>query len=222
MQALLVEDDRTLVEMLTDFLRGEDFSVTAVDTQQEALELAQEREFDLVLLDITLREGNGYAVCRGIKELKEIPVIFLTASSDEFSVVTGLDIGAEDYISKPFRPRELVSRMKSVLRRYGRSQSVLTLGSVTVDTGKGVALKNGEELFLSALEYRLLLLFASHPGQVFPRTQLLSALWDMAGEFVNDNTLTVYIKRLREKIEDNPQDPQLIRTVRGIGYRACG
>ena len=222
MQVLLVEDDKTIVETLTDFLRGEDFSVTAVDTQQEALALVEEREFDLVLLDIALREGNGYAVCRGIKELKEIPVIFLTASADEFSVVTGLDIGADDYISKPFRPRELVSRMKSVLRRYGRSQSVLTLGSVTVDTAKGVALKKGEELFLSALEYRLLLLFASHPGQVFTRSQLLSALWDMAGEFVNENTLTVYIKRLREKIEDNPQDPQLIRTVRGIGYRACG
>ena len=220
MQILLIEDDRTIVEMLTEFLKQEDFRVTAVDTQSGALKLVEEREFDLVLLDITLREGNGYAVCRGIKELRDIPVIFLTAQADEFSIVTGLDIGADDYISKPFRPRELVSRMKSVLRRYGKSQSMIKMGNLLIDVTKGLVKKDGEELFLSALEYRLLLLFASHPGQVFSRNQLLSEMWDMAGEFVNDNTLTVYIKRLREKIEDDPQNPKLIRTLRGIGYQA--
>lgn len=111
--------------------------------------------------------------------------------------------------------------MKSVLRRYGKFQSVLKLGGISIDTVKGMAKKNGEELFLSALEYRLLLLFAAHPGQIFTRKQLLSEMWDMAGEFVNDNTLTVYIKRLREKIEEDPQNPQLIRTVRGVGYLAA-
>ncbi len=222
MQILLVEDDRTLVETLTEFLRREDFFVTAVDGQAEAIACAEEREFDLILLDVTLREGNGYAACRGIKAVRDIPVIFLTASADEFSVVTGLDLGADDYIAKPFRPRELVSRMKSVLRRAGKAQSVLRLGPVTVDVTKGVAQRNGEELFLTALEYRLLLLFASHPGQLFTRRQLLSELWDMAGEFVGDNTLTVYIKRLREKIEEDPQEPVLIRTVRGMGYQSCG
>lgn len=220
MQILLIEDDSTIVEMLTEFLRQEDFQVTAVDTQIDALKLVQDREFDLVLLDITLREGNGYAVCRGIKELRDIPVIFLTAQADEFSIVTGLDIGADDYISKPFRPRELVSRMKSVLRRYGKSQSVIKMGNLFIDVTKGLVKRDGEELFLSALEYRLLLLFASHPGQVFSRNQLLSEMWDMAGEFVNDNTLTVYIKRLREKIEEDPQNPKLIRTLRGVGYQA--
>lgn len=219
MKVLLVEDDKTIVETLTEFLRKEDFVVSAADGQSEALRMVEEKDFELVLLDITLKEGNGYAVCRGIKELRDIPVIFLTASSDEFSVVTGLDIGADDYIGKPFRPRELVSRMKSVLRRYGKSQALLKFGTLSIDTSKGTAKKDGEELFLSALEYRLLLLFASHPGQIFTRNQLLSELWDMAGEFVNDNTLTVYIKRLREKIEDDPQEPKLIRTVRGIGYR---
>ncbi|MCI7322694.1 MAG: response regulator transcription factor [Lachnospiraceae bacterium] len=207
-----------IVETLTEFLQGEDFAVSAVDGQSKALELVEERPFDLVLLDIALIDGNGYAVCRGIKELRDIPVIFLTASDDEFSVVTGLDLGADDYIGKPFRPRELVSRMKSVLRRYGKSQTVVKFSDVTIDTTKLLVKKGGEELYLSALEYRILLLFATHPGQVFTRNQLLSELWDMAGEFVNDNTLTVYIKRLREKIEDEPQNPKLIKTVRGVGY----
>lgn len=217
-QILLVEDDKMIVETLTEFLRGEDFEVSAVDGQAGALALVEERPFDLVLLDITLKDGNGYAVCRGIKELKDIPVIFLTASSDEFSVVTGLDLGADDYIGKPFRPRELVSRMKSVLRRCGKSQTVVKFGDIIIDTTKLLVKKDGKELYLSALEYRILLLFATHPGQVFTRNQLLSELWDMAGEFVNDNTLTVYIKRLREKVEDEPQDPKLIKTVRGVGY----
>lgn len=217
-QILLVEDDKMIVETLTEFLRGEDFEVSAVDGQAGALALVEERPFDLVLLDIALKDGNGYAVCRGIKELKDIPVIFLTASSDEFSVVTGLDLGADDYIGKPFRPRELVSRMKSVLRRCGKSQTVVKFGDIIIDTTKLLVKKDGKELYLSALEYRILLLFATHPGQVFTRNQLLSELWDMAGEFVNDNTLTVYIKRLREKVEDEPQDPKLIKTVRGVGY----
>ncbi len=218
MHILLVEDDAMIVETLSDFLRREGFFVTAVDGQKEALSFVEEKDCDLVLLDVTLREGNGYAVCRGIRELRDIPVIFLTASADEFSVVTGLDIGADDYISKPFRPRELLSRMKSVLRRYGKSQSVLRLGDLVIDTARGIVKKGGREVFLSALEYRLLLLFASHPGKVFTRKQLLGEIWDMAGEFVNDNTLTVYIKRLREKIGDDPQNPAVIKTVRGRGY----
>lgn len=207
-----------IVETLTEFLRGEEFEVWAVDGQAGALRMIEERPFDLVLLDIALKDGNGYAVCRGIKELRDIPVIFLTASADEFSVVTGLDLGADDYIGKPFRPRELVSRMKSVLRRYGKSQTVVKFQDVTIDTAKLQVKKGGKELYLSALEYRILLLFATHPGQVFTRNQLLSELWDLAGEFVNDNTLTVYIKRLREKVEDEPQNPKLIKTVRGVGY----
>lgn len=220
MKILLVEDDRTIIETLSEFLKKEGFLVKAVDSQKDALRLAEEEEFDLALLDITLKEGNGYATCRGIKEMRDIPVIFLTASTDEFSVVTGLDLGADDYIGKPFRPRELVSRMKSVLRRYGKAQTVLSIADISIDMAKGTAKKNGEELFLSALEYRLLLLFASNRGQIITRNQLLTELWDMAGEFVNDNTLTVYIKRLREKIEDDPQNPQMIRTVRGVGYLA--
>ncbi len=215
----MVEDDQTIVETLSEFLGTEQYLVTAVDGQQKALDLAAGQEFDLVLLDIALAEGNGYAACRGIKEIRDIPVIFLTASTDEFSVVTGLDLGADDYIGKPFRPRELLSRMKSVLRRCGKANQVIRFGELSIDTAKGQVKRRGEEIFLSALEYRLLLYFASHQGQLVTRNQLLSEIWDMAGEFVNDNTLTVYIKRLREKIEEDPQNPGLIVTVRGMGYR---
>ena len=173
---------------------------------------------DLALVDITLAQGDGLAVCAGAKAAG-LAVIFLTASGDENSVVRGLDMGADDYISKPFRPRELVSRIRSVLRRTGRAQSEVRLGSVRVDTEKGVAQKNGKELSLSALEYRLLLALLAHRGSAVSRDTLLQELWDLSGEYVNDNTLTVYIKRLREKIEDDPQSPKLIRTLRGQGYQ---
>ena len=218
MKLLLVEDDRSIVSNLTAFLNSEGFSVTAVSGQRDAETRLAEGSFDLVLADIALADGNGLAVC-GIAKQKGLPVIFLTASADETSVVTGLDMGADDYISKPFRPRELVSRIRSVLRRCGRSQSVVQLGSLSVDMEKGVVLKNGQDAYLSALEYRLLLIFLNNRGVVLSRSKLLEAIWDVAGDFVNDNTLTVYIKRVREKIEDDPQNPRIIRTVRGLGYK---
>ena len=216
---LLVEDDQAIVENLTGFLKEEGFQVTAVSGQTDALEALEEQEFALVLLDVTLAQGNGYSTCTAIKSRLDIPVIFLTALGDEFSVVTGLDMGADDYISKPFRPRELVSRMKSVLRRSGKSQPVVKIGDLWVDMVKGTVEKSGKEVYLSAMEYRLLLIFLNHRGMVLTRSVLLEEIWDAAGEFVNDNTLTVYIKRLREKIEDNPAEPKILLTVRGIGYR---
>lgn len=216
---LLVEDDQAIVENLTGFLKEEGFQVTAVSGQTDALEALEEQEFALVLLDVTLAQGNGYSTCTAIKSRLDIPVIFLTALGDEFSVVTGLDMGADDYISKPFRPRELVSRMKSVLRRSGKSQPVVKIGDLSVDMVKGTVEKSGKEVYLSAMEYRLLLIFLNHRGMVLTRSVLLEEIWDAAGEFVNDNTLTVYIKRLWEKIEDNPAEPKILLTVRGIGYR---
>ena len=146
-------------------------------------------------------------------------MIFLTASGDEFSVVTGLDLGADDYIAKPFRPRELVSRINSVLRRCGKSQKLFDIDDIRVDLDKGVVYKNGQDLYLSALEYRLLLAFINSDGRLLTRSRLLEEIWDVAGDFVNDNTLTVYIKRLRDKIEDNPAQPKIIVTVRGMGYK---
>lgn len=216
---LLVEDDRAIAENLTVFLQGEGFALTAVSGQQEAVELLIKCRFDLALVDISLADGNGFAVCAAAKARTDTPVIFLTASGDEYSVVTGLDMGADDYISKPFRPRELVSRIRTVLRRTGRSQAVFRLPGLTVDTERGQVMKNGQEVFLSALEYRLLLVFCGNPGKVLSRSRLLEEIWDVAGDYVNDNTLTVYIKRLRDKIEDDPQNPQRIRTVRGLGYK---
>lgn len=218
---LLVEDDPTLIRMLTSFLTTENFQITSVTRQKAAAEAMEADRPDLALVDISLAEGNGFAVCANAKELG-VPVIFLTASSDEFSVVTGLDMGADDYISKPFRPRELVSRIRSVLRRAGKRQSIITLGDLSVDTDKGTVTRDGKEVYLSALEYKLLLVFLNNRGQVLTRDKLLEEIWDSAGDYVGDNTLTVYIKRLREKIEQDPQNPVYIRTVRGLGYRLEG
>lgn len=218
---LLVEDDTSIVTTLTAFLKTEGFDVIWAPGQTTAMTKIENEAFELALIDISLKDGNGYAVCAAIKSQKpDIPVIFVTASGDEYSVVTGLDMGADDYISKPFRPREMLSRIKSVMRRTHKSSDIVELGPVKIDTTRANVSRNGEEIILSALEYRLLLLFANNQGVVLTRSKLLQDLWDVGGEYVNDNTLTVYIKRLREKIEDNPAEPTLIRTIRGFGYKA--
>ena len=216
---LLVEDDAGIVANLTDFLTSEGYHITTASGQSKALELLERQSVDLVLLDISLSDGNGFSVCSAIKSIYGIPVIFLTASDDEYSTVTGFELGADDYISKPFRPRELATRIKNILRLTKGVGSVVRLGDIVVDTVKGTVSKHGRDLYLSALEYRLLLVFLNNRGIILSRSQLLETIWDIAGEFVNDNTLTVYIKRLREKIEDDPQNPTIIQTVRGIGYK---
>ncbi len=218
---LLVDDDTSIVSSLQTFLNQEGFQVTSANNQKSARDLLDSGQyhFDLALLDVSLPDGSGFSLCSAIKANADIPVIFLTASDDEYSVVAGLDLGADDYISKPFRPRELISRMNSVLRRYHRGSQPLEYHELKADTVRGLVYKNNVELTLSALEYRLLLLFLSNQGIVLTRSRLLDELWDMAGEFVNDNTLTVYIKRLREKIEADPAHPEYIKTIRGLGYK---
>ena len=218
-KVLLVEDDKSIIKNLTRLLEQEGFSVVSREGQKEALKLLTEETFDLLLLDVSLADGNGFSLCTAAKRLTEAPVIFLTASEDESSVVTGLDLGADDYIAKPFRPLELISRIKSVLRRSGKTQSVFELGDLRIDSVRATVHKEGQEVFLSALEYRLLLVFINNKGIVLSRQKLLEEIWDIAGEFVNDNTLTVYIKRLREKIEEDPQNPKIIKTIRGLGYK---
>lgn len=218
-QIFLVEDDQAIAKNLILLLRSEGFTVTHAHTRGEALAAITDNSFDLALVDISLPDGNGFTVCTEIKAARNVPVIFLTASGDESSVVTGLNMGADDYITKPFRPRELIARIGSALRKSGHSGSAFEIRGLQVDTASGVVKKNGSEVFLSALEYRLLLIFVNNPKSIITRSRLLDELWDAAGEFVNDNTLTVYIKRLREKIEDNPANPQIILTVRGTGYR---
>lgn len=216
---LVVEDDKGIVKYLTSLLVEERYEVEAVGTKREALLKAEEGRFSLVLIDLTLPDGNGYTVCTVFRQ-QNIPVIFLTAADDEASVVTGFQLGAEDYVTKPFRAGELLCRIRLALQKEKKEPYLFRLLDVEIDVLRGTVKKEGEELFLTALEYRLLLLFARHPGEVLTRERLLDEIWDAAGEYVNDNTLTVYIKRLREKLEKDPARPQLIQTVRGIGYRA--
>lgn len=222
-RVLVVEDDPAIVSALSEYLAAEGFTVRSSATQDGACELLDNEQFDIALVDIGLAQGTGFAVCAAAKARPGggVPVIFLTAANDEFTTVAGLDMGADDYMAKPFRPRELVSRIRSVLRRTGRQRSVLELGDVRLDVGRGVATKAGSELYLSALEYRLLLTFMNAAGCVLSRAQLADAIWDAAGEYIEDNTLSVYVKRLRDKIEDDPSNPKLITTVRGIGYRVA-
>ena len=215
---LLVEDDSALVLRLREYLSAEGFHCLSADTQAAAVALLDAEKPDLSLVDITLPEGNGFAVCAYARE-RGVPVIFLTASGDELNTVTGLDMGADDYIAKPFRPKELVSRIRSVLRRTSGNHGEIRLGDLRVDTAKGTVMRGDRQIWLSALEYRLFMFFLNHRGQILTREQLLDEIWDSAGEYVSDNTLTVYIKRLRAKLEKDPQDPHLILTVRGIGYR---
>ncbi len=215
---LLVEDDGLIATHLVNLLNSDGYKVIHVTSQQKAQAALQNYSFDLALVDIALPDGNGFSVLTDIHSQKNIPVIFLTASGDESSVVTGLNLGAADYIIKPFRPRELMARISAALRKK-QTETQYKIGTLLIDTASGNVYKNGEEIFLTALEYRLLLIFINHPSQILTRSQLLNAMWDAAGEFVNDNTLTVYIKRLREKIEDTPASPQYIVTVRGVGYR---
>lgn len=216
---LLVEDDGQIASYLGELLRAEGFDTQISGSKKEAGECLLAQAFDLVLLDVSLPDGNGFSICAEIKKEYEIPVIFLTASGDEYSVVAGLDMGADDYIAKPFRPRELISRIRSVLRRCKKEQRILSCGDLRVNVSSATVTKGEKELFLSALEYRLLLLLLQNKGQILTRNQLLEEIWDASGEYVNDNTLSVYMKRLREKIEENPQSPRLLHTIRGIGYR---
>lgn len=219
---LIVEDELAISESLKSFLEAEGFICETAGDHASALERFENGEYDLVLMDVSLPGGNGFVLCSAFKRIKDTPVIFLTASGDEHSTLMGLELGAEDYVAKPFRPRELVLRIKNVLRRTGRARSIIALGNVTVDTEKGVITKRGAEIRLSALEYRLLLSFINNRGRVMTRSALLEHIWDASGDFVNDNTLTVYIKRLRDKLEDDPQSPTLILTVRNLGYKLAG
>ena len=216
---LLVEDDGQIAAYLGELLRAEGFDTQIAGSKKEAGECLLAQDFDLVLLDVSLPDGNGFSICAEVKREYEIPVVFLTASGDEYSVVAGLDMGADDYIAKPFRPRELISRIRSVLRRCKKEQRILSCGDLRVNVSSATVTKGEKELFLSALEYRLLLLLLQNKGQILTRNQLLEEIWDASGEYVNDNTLSVYMKRLREKIEKNPQSPRLLHTIRGIGYR---
>mgnify|MGYP004498821795 FL=1 len=220
MRIFVLEDDEAIGIGLSYTLESEKYEVTLVKTVSEAKKTVENKEFDLYILDLTLPDGNGYEVCSLIKSKGDLPVIFLTAYDDEINVVTGFELGADDYISKPFRVRELLARVKSVLRRYSKDNAdgIVKIGELSVNTAEARVMLRGEEVILTAMEYRLLLSFVNNRGTVLTRRKLLEEIWDVDGNFVNDNTLTVYIKRLRDKIENDPNDPQYIKTVRGMGY----
>ena len=217
---LLIEDDEQLAAFLMRFLNSEGYTTDYANGQKNGLRLFEENSYDCVLLDISLKDGNGYSVCAAIKAQNDTPVIFITASADEACTVAGFEIGADDYIGKPFGTRELLVRMKNVMRRHQKVPQLLQCGHITIDPIKGIVYKNGAELILSALEYRLLLVFFSNKNQLLSRDRLAEELWSLTKEFISDNTLSVYIRRLREKIEKEPQDPHIIVTVRGLGYKA--
>ena len=217
---LLVEDDLQLAKNLIRFLASEGYTVVHADGKTSGIKAFEDSVYDCVLLDLSLGDGSGFSVCSAIRAVSEVPVIFLTAAADEACTVAGFEIGADDYISKPFRPRELLARMKNAMRRSVRNNTVISCADVTIDTTRGVVMKNGNELYLSALEYRLLIMFFNNREKLMTRDRIAEELWSVSGEYISDNTLNVYMKRLREKIEDDPQNPKIIITVRGMGYKA--
>lgn len=219
---LIVEDDEAIRMGLNYYLKQESFEVVESSTAKEAIEkLKEEKEIVLCLLDVNLPDKNGFTLFKEIRDFSKVPVIFLTADDVETSIVMGLDMGADDYITKPFKARELTSRIRNVLRRYENSSnnSIIEYGGITLDTTQAKVFKNGKDVMLTALEYKIILNFFLNPKVVFTREKVLANIWDVNEEYVNDNTLTVYIKRIREKIEDDPSNPKIIKTVRGIGYQ---
>ncbi len=218
MNLLIVEDDSTIRFGLKYYLEQEGFNVLEASNVKETLLLLDE-DITLALLDINLPDGDGFSLFHKIKEKKDIPIIFLTADDLELSVVRGLDMGADDYITKPFKARELISRINNILRRNKPSNNIIQINNIKIDTLGAKVIKEGNEIFLSSLEYKILLILATNKGKVFSREEILANIWDVEGDYVNDNTLTVYIKRIREKIEDEPANPKIIKTVRGLGYK---
>lgn len=220
MDIFLLEDDDAIAMGLSYSLENEGYTVTVAKSVSQALEIINKKNFSMYLLDLTLPDGSGYSVCKRIKEIGDFPVIFLTAYDDEVNVVMGFELGADDYITKPFRLKELLVRIKSVFRRYNNDSGdgKIKVKDLVVNTNEAKVYKNGNEIVLTAMEYRLLLILLNNRGCVLSRTQLLENIWDVAGDFVDDNTLTVYIKRLRDKIEENPTEPVYIKTIRGLGY----
>ncbi|KYH34858.1 transcriptional regulatory protein WalR [Clostridium tepidiprofundi DSM 19306] len=220
---LVVEDDESLGRGLQFALQKEGFEVNLARTLSEGKSYFYSTKNDLILLDVMLPDGNGFEFCKEIRKESDIAIIFLTACDEEVNVVLGLDIGADDYITKPFRVRELISRIKAILRRSEKINKMHTnsikCNDLVFYSFERKLIKNGKEIMLTTMEYKLIDMFLNNPMRILSRNNILEKLWDLNGEFVDDNTLSVYIRRLREKIEDDASHPQYITTVRGIGYK---
>lgn len=219
---LLVEDDLSLINGLEYSLRKNGYQVGIARTQDEAFSKLRGDEYDLLLLDLTLPDGNGFEICRKVRQSSAVPIIFLTASDEEVNIVMGLDIGGDDYITKPFKLNELISRINALLRRAKLSEtgrSDLESNGFKIKPLENRVFKDHHELELTIAEYRLLTLLMQHPNMVLTREIILDRLWDNHGSFIDDNTLSVYVRRLRSKIEDDPENPRFLLTVRGFGYK---
>ena len=216
---LLVEDDSSLIDGLEYSLKKNDFLVTTARTTAEALaQLTFPISFDLLILDVTLPDGTGFSICEKVRgKDRQIPILFLTASDEEVNVIRGLDCGGDDYVTKPFKIGELCSRIHALLRRS--KPASLTFGSLSIDTAANRVSVEGRTIDLTKAEYRLLCLLVRNTGIVVTRERILDELWDHTGNFVDDNTLSVYIRRLREKLEPDPAHPRYLITVRGFGYK---
>lgn len=215
---LLIEDNESILKGLKYSLEQEEFEVEIAKNFKTANEKASANEYNLIILDITLPDGNGFDLCRNIKQNTQIPIIFLTAKDEEQDVVKGFDLGADDYVIKPFRTRELISRINNILRRYEKENikiNTLQAGNIVIDLDASRVYINKQEVVFTALEYKILVLLFSNIGKTMTRDNILDKIWDYAGNFVNDNTLTVYVKRIRTKLGEN----DVIKTIKGIGYR---
>lgn len=222
MKVLIVEDDEAIRTGLKYYLEQENFEVLETDNGKDSLTyIKEEKDISICLLDINLPDCNGFDLFKEIKKEKDIPIIFLTANDLETSIVMGLDMGADDYVTKPFKARELISRINNALRKKGNinTSNIIHFQNITVDLNGARVLKDNKDVFLTALEYKIVLTFFLNPNIVFTREKILADIWDVNEEYVNDNTLTVYIKRIREKLEEDPSNPKIIVTVRGIGYK---
>jgi DNA-binding response OmpR family regulator len=216
---LLVEDDFDLADSLSYYLKSENYNLFLSHNIKDALNIIETEKIDAAILDISLPDGSGLDLCKTIRSMSDLPIIFLTAMDEEGDIIKGFDLGADDYVTKPFKARELLSRIKSLLRRINKkSTEIIRIGNIKIDPNQYKIYKEKEELEITSLEFRLLLFLIEHKGQVLSREHILASLWDNFDKYVNDNTLTVYIKRLREKIEDDPLDPKVIKTIRGVGY----
>lgn len=219
---LYVEDDLSLIDGLKYTLETSGYTIDISRTVKEALTLFKQSQYDLLLLDVTLPDGTGFDICREVRKLSTVPIIFLTASDEEISIVRGLDMGGDDYITKPFKLNELLSRIKALLRRstqFSKADTILEANGIKIDTIERLVWKKGTLLELTLIEYKLLCLFMQNPNHLMTREMILDLLWDGNGNYVDDNTLSVYIRRLRSKIEDTPNAPVFLLTERGFGYK---
>ena len=220
MKILMIEDDEAIRTGLKYYLEQENFEVIETDNGKDSLKILTDEDISICLLDVNLPDINGFDLFKKLKEIKDIPIIFLTANDLETSIVMGLDMGADDYVTKPFRARELISRIHNALRKKRQgTTNIIHFKNITVDLNGARVLKDNKDIFLTALEYKIVLTFFLNPNVIFTREKILVDIWDVNEEYVNDNTLTVYIKRIREKLEKDPTNPEIIVTVRGIGYK---